>query len=675
LWNGAGAAAVAARDYQVRSSSSSSSYRASYLSFVSTFFITNHRTLPVIPHRYFYRTFSVSTPTRIVTPGILRLGLGSTKWKQCSIGASGSGAVAGTLEPQTATKDLNSKTLYDDVVATALQHGISTIEVGLDGGDAALATAYRRYIAMTVPPTTAAVPKLEILLRVGYRHESNANDENSTAYPDDVILPRENASTNATNSTSTTTIHSLHPTYLRHAVLQSPLLSLKRDFGERIALVVLLHNPETQLAHSKTNSASSASLLHTMLTRAFVELQQFSQEPLLATEPTTESTTESTSNTTLIDGFGVVSNGLSLPSSHPLHLSPTLVLEAAREAYQQTIRDEADFALKVVQFPINALETTGLAAARQFQQALRSNNCAHLSRLQVYGMRPLTCYPDGGTGSTRHAFVLADFVQPISEVSSLSTQPPQTTTAAAAAAVPSAVATSPIVWTNEMSSSPLDYDVALRNALSHFDAPVLMERDPSTLTPVERDTVQGCRLLQGILHDLDEALSRTRSWSTYQEYLYQHVIPTLYDTFDEYDDETAHVLAQFFAAYHVAMQFHVARNTRQLLRHGEHNENRDTSSNAAHVTAAATAAPAAPTYSEDLLPQTKRLQEFGLEFVLSRTVSPLTSNPTEHVDATCNDGSGDQSWFAIDKIILGSSHPDQVRDAVAIVHGFKERFG
>jgi hypothetical protein len=612
--------------------------------------------------------FSVSTPS-IVKPGILRLGLGSTKWKQCSIGASGSGAgaVAGTLEPQTspstATKDMNSKTLYDDIVATALQHGISTIEAGLDGGDAALATAYRRYIAMTVPPTTAAVPKLEILLRVGYRHETNANDDALT-FPDDVVLSRENGSANATSSSCT--IHSLHPAYLRHVISTSPLLELKRDF-ENIALVVLLHNPETQLApRNEPNSASSASLLHTMLTRAFVELQQFSQEPLLATE----FTTKSTSNTKLIDGFGVVSNGLSLPSSHPLHLSPTLVLEAAREAYQQTISDESDFAFKVVQLPLNALETTGLATARQFQHAMRNDNCAHLSRLQVYGMRPLTCYPDGGTGSTRHAFVLADFVQPISEVSSFSTHPPQTTTAASAA-----VATSPNVWTNEMSSSPLDYDVALRNALSHFDAPDLMERDPSTLTPVERDTVQGCRLLQGILHDLDEALSRTRSWSTYQEYLYQHVIPTLYDTFDEYDDETAHVLAQFFAAYHVAMQFHVARNTRHLLRHGEHNDNRNTSSNAAHVAAAAPAATAAPTYSEDLLPQTKRLQEFGLEFVLSRTVSPLTSNPTEHVDATSNDSSGDQSWFAIDKIILGSSHPDQVRDAVAVVHDFNERFG
>jgi hypothetical protein len=636
----------------------------------------------------------------------LRLGLGSTKWKQCNgttgigIGTgtgigigTGTGTGTGTFvdtathkreTPSTSSTTTNdSMTLYDDIVATALHHGISTIEAGLDGGDAALATAYRRHMhsmahrmtTTTVPATTrtttTTVPRLEILLRVGYRHETN-NENDSTAYPDDVILPRENDSANTTTGT-TSTMHSLHPAFLRHAVWQSrPLLELKRDFGERIALVVLLHNPETQLAAHKEqqNAVSSAASLSTMLTRAFVTLQQLCQEPLVATKSsttgssTTNTSTSNINNTKLIDGFGVVSNGLSLPSTHPLHLSATLVLQAARDAYQQTQSGDSDggLALTVVQLPMNALETAGLAAARHFQHAKR--NYSYLSRLKVYSMRPLTCYPDGGTGLTRHAFVLADFLQSISETSSSfsSTTHSPIATAAAAATRPAAQ-----IWTNEMSSGPLDYDVALRNALAHFDAPDLMERDPSTLTHVERDTVQGCRLLQGILHDLDEALSRTRSWSTHQEYLYQHVIPTLYDTFDEYDDETANVLAQFFAAYHVAMQFHVARNTRQLLLHGEDNNDRTRNATAAPVTAAA-----APTYSENLLPPSKRLQEFGLEFVLSQTVAPLTSDPAENVGEICNNGNEDQSWFAIDKVILGSSHPDQVRDAVAIVHRFEE---
>ena len=116
--------------------------------------------------------------------------------------------------------------------------------------------------------------------------------------------------------------------------------------------------------------------------------------------------------------------------------------------------------------------------------------------------------------------------------------------------------------------------------------------------------------------------------------LVERVIPLIHDTFESYDDQTAHVLQSFFAAYSMAVRFAIARNTRKLLTEGE--SEASSSSSFTHKI---------PVYP-DLPPET-RLQEFGLGHVL------------------------DQEVF--DKIVIGCSEAEQLTDNLEILrnHGLK----
>ena len=62
----------------------------------------------------------------------------------------------------------------------------------------------------------------------------------------------------------------------------------------------------------------------------------------------------------------------------------------------------------------------------------------------VYAMRPLTCYPDAGTGDG-FPFVLADYLLPATMEKSLQ-------------------------WSNTMSGPPAAYELALQTAMAHFDS-------------------------------------------------------------------------------------------------------------------------------------------------------------------------------------------------------------
>jgi hypothetical protein len=124
-------------------------------------------------------------------------------------------------------------------------------------------------------------------------------------------------------------------------------------------------------------------------------------------------------------------------------------------------------------------------------------------------------------------------------------------------------------WTHEMEGPPLIYPLALKKAMAHFDAEELlqakMERD---LTSEERETLDGCKLLQSMLHDLDVGLSQVRSLGAHEQDLYERIIPLIHDTFEGYDEETADVLQMFFTAYSLAVRYNIAANTRELLKKG-----------------------------------------------------------------------------------------------------------
>jgi hypothetical protein len=431
------------------------------------------------------------------------------------------------------------------------------------------------------------------------------------------------------------TLHMIHSDSITTQELYDtpPLVQLKKDFPEQITLTVLLHNPESQLSRfyiaQKQSHPSIAStptpqdFLESTFYSAFHTLQQY-----CASKSRLENT-DTNQSAPLIDGYGVISNGLSLPKNHPLHVSFHSILKAAKRVYEEdsSRRDEPTF--RVIQLPANALETNGINAAKQIQilkQKEIYNNSempTYISNANIYAIRPLTCYSDGGTGSggselssKSHPFSLADHKIAMKKDKN-----------------------SIVEWTNMMNQPPPEYNAAYQRAIQLFDAQEILEKqaerrrekqrenEAKNVSPIwndlvsdledhlsdeERETLHGCQLLQNMIQKLDAALEDARSIKTHEILLGTEVIPTLQDKFESYDEHTAYTLEAYFTAYGKAMHYYVAKNTRQLLRYGESN-----------VTDPETPTEiAAPTYSENILPKEKRLQEFGIELLLTQTTGP-----------------------------------------------------
>jgi len=166
-----------------------------------------------------------------------------------------------------------------------------------------------------------------------------------------------------------------------------------------------------------------------------------------------------------------------------------------------------------------------LNVAKDIKNYFSSSNVqdsSGLSSLDVYISRPLTCYPDQGTG-TGFPFKLIDYKIPLGLTPTEST------------------ATS---WTNKITGdTPPQYPPALKLALQHFDAEHLLEAEQERkLTGEENETLDGCRLLQSMLNDLDRSLEHVRSFEAYEDELYSKIVPLIYDTFEELDEDSAAVL-------------------------------------------------------------------------------------------------------------------------------------
>ena len=160
----------------------------------------------------------------------------------------------------------------------------------------------------------------------------------------------------------------------------------------------------------------------------------------------------------------------------------------------------------MLQLPANLLEPNGISVARQ---VVESSN--KWPSLQVVCMRPLTYYPE-----QQLPISLVDYPIPTSDG---------------------------VVYTHEMQGPPVVYQQALNLALGHFDGTQLLEQQSERkLTTEERETLEGCKLLQSVLHDLDVGLEHVSSFAAYEEDLYQKVIPTLYGRFEELDEESSRIL-------------------------------------------------------------------------------------------------------------------------------------
>jgi len=532
----------------------------------------------LVPHRRFLS--STSATAVAVAPGVTKLGLGGHKWSQAQASR------------------------YYKIVQTALEAGVTTLEAGQEGGDRALAEAYENALSTSPPSSsTRSDPLLlrhqpvTLLSRIGYRTiEPPDVDDVQAETAHAVFLPNDVHVDNITKEADATDVVAKHPAKVQQvvhnigraavaqAVADSPLPGLAAQY-EAVSLTLMIHNPEVQAAGSGEYKERQDRIRRS-LEESFAALE----EQVAAGK---------------ITSYGVASNGLALPSHHPLHLAWSTIFEAAEIVESVTGKP---LRLAVIQLPVNLLETAGLTVAREIRDHCLT--IPSLSAVQVYAMRPLTCYPDQGTGDG-FPFVLADYKLPATMEKTLQ-------------------------WTNTMSGPPAAYELALKTAMAHFDAEeiLLAKQQGATLTAEQRETLDGCKLMQSLLHDVDTGLDKVRSFAAHEQELYQSIIPLIHDTFEGYDDETAAVLQSFFAAYSLAVKYSIARNTRRLLVEGE-------------STAATSGGRKIPGYPD--IPPEQRLQEYALQFLLKED--------------------------SINMIISGCSQPDQVLDSVEIVQKPIEKAG
>jgi len=407
----------------------------------------------------------------------------------------------------------------------------------------------------------------------GETDSSSLPTQHEGPMPGDVILtqPEEgenDASSTASYDTPNNVVHNLSADYILQAVQSSPLLELLEM--ENLKLIFLLHNSEVQVVDllkedPKATIEARREFIQQRWTPAMETLQEYSA-------------TSNHDNSKNIFSFGVCSNGIGIPKNdnHPMYLDADLIVQAANDYDQFT----------TVQLPANLLETYGWEMARKIK--------AEASAVDVVAMRPLTCYPDLGTGS-KYPFRLVDYALPTLEEGSVG-------------GVKGICDNTPIsagsgkknseCYTNDMSGIPVIYQMTLQAAMSHFDAEELLEiKQERELTMEERETLDGCKLMQSMIHDLDNQLVDMRSFAAHEDELYGRIIPLIHDTFELMDDKTSDVLQAYFAAYAVAVRYAIAKKTREVLREGE----KESSSSI--------------TYPD--IPQSMSLQEYALRHMMS----------------------------------------------------------
>ena len=465
-------------------------------------------------------TTATNTRTRTRTTTLSRYGLGGQHWRQ--------------FNPES----------YQELIYQSLSKQVSHFEVaGQEGGDIAMTGAI--HSALERNPDFLSSP-VTITARLGYRslignagagtHTANEDEQAATAAATpsenqpmlgDVILaqPPEEGKNGTSNrvaayDTPGNVVHNISSDYLLQTVRSSPLLEL-RDIMENLRLVFLLHNPEVQVVDllqedPRATPEAQQEFIRQRWTPAMETLQEYS----------CNNNSSGTSNGVSVS-FGICSNGLGIPKAdnHPMHLDTDSVVQAAK-TYDR---------FSTIQLPANLLETYGWEMARKIKAE---------TQLDVVAMRPLTCYPDLGTGSG-YPFRLVDYSLPTLQDDNDDDDDDSdgANNNSGDGIGTEAAGTSSLRYTNEITGIPTIYQMTLQAAMSHFDAEELLElKQERELTMEERETLDGCKLMQSMIHDLDNQLPDIRSFAAHEDELYGRIIPLIHNTFELMDDTTSDVL-------------------------------------------------------------------------------------------------------------------------------------
>jgi hypothetical protein len=475
-----------------------------------------------------------SSETSQKTSQILpRLGLGSYKYRQIG------------------------RDVFHDIVQLALQNKFGVLEA--TGGDIASAQAIADAYRSAVKADERILHRTtRLLLRVGYRGGSSStsngngnsrsnNDTEREVYFGDVRQPDG-------------AIHNISAMYVQRVLQESPLTQLCQEFPYALELIPVLHNPEV-------HGGGGVSTSHQTNQGANVDAQWIIHDALRDSFRGLEDWCSGYQDSQHIGGYGVVSNGLSLPNSHPLHMDVEILFNAVERATASQGRSIFNHHFQFVQLPVNLLE--GMDVAHDIRER----------GYKVYGMRPLKAYEwqqpqqtgRGRGGGERPPVLLADY--------ELMIQTKETNDGNNASGDGRAV------WTNDnLNDLSKSYGTALKTVLSHLDG----NDDEGDDTTPDADTITACRLLQSTLQDLDA--TTFANMDEHYNYIAQQVVPAL-SQIVAYDETTSQYLEHFFHEHTNLVKYQVAQTTRQLLQ---------------------------PTYP-DLSSNNVRLQEYALQKALSST--------------------------------------------------------
>jgi hypothetical protein len=466
---------------------------------------------------------SSSEPSQKTSQILPRLGLGSYKHRQVG------------------------RDVFHEIVQVALQNQFGVLEA--TGGDVASAQAIADAYRAAVKADERILNRTtRLLLRVGYRGggSSNNGNGNSRSHNDNV---REVYFGDVRQPDGA--IHNISAMYVQRVLQESPLTFLCQEFPYALELIPVLHNPEV---HGGGGVSSS----HQTNQGANVDAQWIIHDALRDSFRGLEDWCSGYQDSQHIGGYGVVSNGLSLPNSHPLHMDVEILFNAVERATASQGRSIFNHHFQFVQLPVNLLE--GMDVAHDIRER----------GYKVYGMRPLKAYqwqqapPGRGGGGERPPVLLADY--------ELMMQKKENDGGRA-------------VWTNDLTDLSKSYGAALKTVLSHLDG---NDDETDDTTPPDADTITACRLLQSTLQDLDATTFTTMD--EHYNFIAQQVVPAL-SQIVAYDETTSQYLEHFFHEHTNLVKYQVAQTTRQLLQ---------------------------PTYP-DLSSNNVRLQGYALQKALSST--------------------------------------------------------
>lgn len=235
---------------------------------------------------------------------------------------------------------------YSSVIQTALRNGIRTFEApaSMDKGEDALVKAYNLAINRLEENEQHIERKATMTARFGYRGppvETRSSDEHGSGgasaspseFTGDVTVPTDLPGKATTGRGAS---HNISSEYVHHCLSESPLVRLRQQHMNHeesdIGVIYMVHNPEVQagalIASSTGEDAGNDKNCKDSLPPV-EDMRECVKERLYDSFVALE---EASSNGT-ISSYGVCSNGLSLPSDHPLHLSwKDVILAASRAA-------------------------------------------------------------------------------------------------------------------------------------------------------------------------------------------------------------------------------------------------------------------------------------------------------------------------------------------------------